>query len=126
MRTDMRITRRGVTRFLPLVATLLAVTACAHNGERPTFSRLAGKGSEVTVTADNQNFLDATVYALWGARRDRVGMVTGKTAQSFSLPFHGSDLRLQIDLIGGSSMTTDPIGVFEGDQLDLVIPPTQN
>lgn len=126
MRKNTRIAYRRATRFLPLVAALAAMTACSHNGERPTFSRRAGQGNQVTIVADNQNFLDATVYALWGAQRDRVGMVTGKTSQSFSVPFRGSDLQLQIDLIGGSSMTTDHIGVFEGDQLDLVIPPTQN
>lgn len=117
---------RKSARFLPLVVALATLTACAHSGERPAFARRGGQGNQVTVTADNQNFLDATVYALWNGQRDRVGMVTGKTSQSFAIPFKGSDLRIQIDLIGGSSMTTDPIGVFEGDELDLVIPPTQN
>ena len=100
------------------------VAACASSGPVPIFSREAGQGENVTIVADNQNFLDATIYAIWGGSRDRIGMVTGKSSQTFEVPLRGSDLQLQIDLIGSGSMTTDRIGVFQGDHVEVVIPPT--
>ena len=114
-------------RRLALAAALVTTTACAHAGNRPLFARSPGQARDrVTISVDNQNFLDANVYALWNGQRDRVGMVTGKTAHDFDVDFRNGDLQLEIDLIAGQSMTTDRISVFEGDDVQLVIPPTQS
>ena len=114
-------------RFALLSIALFGATACAHAGNRPLFSRAPGRGGDkVTISVDNQNFLDANVYALWNGQRDRVGMVTGKTAQDFDVSFRNGDLQLEIDLIAGQTMTSDRISVFEGDNVQLVIPPTQS
>ena len=115
-------TRRARLFIVPFVALL---AACASSsGPRPIFSREAGDGDNITITADNQNFLDATVYAVWsGAARERIGMVTGLTSQTFQVDDRASELQIEIDFIGGGSVTTGRIGVYPGDHLELVIPP---
>jgi hypothetical protein len=111
--------------FLALPVALMAFAGCSHNGDRPMFTRTPGQGDKVTIHADNQNFLDADVYALWNGQRDRLGMVTGKSTQTFDVPFRDNDLQLQIDFVGSGVMTTDHITVWQGDQVDVVIPPTR-
>jgi hypothetical protein len=118
-------TTRRRAAFMALPMALMAFAAgCTQNGNRPEFSRTPGQGTQVTIHADNQNFLDADVYALWNGQRDRLGMVTGKTTQTFDVPFRDNDLQLQIDFVGSGVMTTDHITVWQGDQVDVVIPPT--
>ena len=121
------MTSRGLGSSWParllILAFVVLLGACASGG-RPTFSRQPGQGNNVTITVENQNFLDATVYALWIGTRDRVGAVTGLSTQTFQVDWRASDLQLQIELLADGTMTTDRIGVFEGDHVELVIPPT--
>ena len=58
-----------------------------------TFARLEDSLAEAQarLTAENQNFSDATLYAVWGAgTRQRLGMVTGLTSQTFQLNMRGT------------------------------------
>ena len=106
-----------------LVLTLaLAAAGCASTG-RPIEGDEASRDVEVTV--ENQNFKDAVVYAIWGAGpRDRLGMVTGNTTQTFSTEVEGTgDMRVEVDFIGGGDVVAQNMGVFEGDNIHVVIPP---
>ena len=128
MKTQKRIATRRATRFLmvPVALIAAAIAGCAHgaNGARPQFVRHPGQGEQVTITTDNQNFLDADVYAVWNGTRDRIGMVTGKTTQTFNVNWRAPDMQMEVHLISGGNMTTDHISVFQGDNVDLVIPST--
>jgi len=115
--------RRHVAASTLLSAALIG-SACASPGRALFGTGGAAVEEAVQVTADNQNYSDATVYALWdlGPRR-RLGMVTGLTSETFDLSVHGTALRFQIDFIGGSEFTTDEIVVSAGDDLLVRIPP---
>ena len=117
----------GMKRRAVSVSTLLALlvfgSACASTG-RDLFTPASRGDTEVMLTTENQNFSDAVVYAIWGAgSRVRLGMVTGGNTETFELNVRRSELRVEVDFIGGRSYTSEPIGVFPGDDLRFTIPP---
>ncbi|MGE0161055.1 MAG: hypothetical protein AB7T31_16790 [Gemmatimonadales bacterium] len=109
-------------RRAALFMILAFAAGCASTG-RPVEE---GTSEDVEVTVENQNYNDAVIYAIWGAGpRDRLGMVTGNTTQTFTTAVRGGgDMRLEVDLIAGNDVATHSMGVYEGDQVELVIPPT--
>jgi hypothetical protein len=107
-----------------LVFTLaLAAAGCASTG-RPVEDE-GGATQDVEVTVENQNFQDAVVYAIWGAgARDRLGTVTGNTTETFTTEVRaGGDMRIEVELIAGNDVVTESMGVFQGDDIRVVIPP---
>lgn len=104
-----------------VLTMLLAAAGCASSA-RTSESR---ESTEVEITVENQNFKDAVVYAIWGAGpRDRLGTVTGNTTQTFSTEAQSTgEVRVEIDFIGAGPVATESMGVFEGDDIRVVIPP---
>jgi hypothetical protein len=79
-------------------------------------------GSVVRMTIQNNDFKDATVYAVWdGGTRRRIGMVTGKTSATFTFDWVSHRLHVEADFVAGEGFVSDEIEVWEGDHLDLVI-----
>jgi hypothetical protein len=79
-------------------------------------------GTVVQLTVQNNDFKDATVYAVWeGMARRRIGMVTGKTSATFTFDWVSHVMYIEADFIAGEGFTSDAIEVWEGDHLDLVI-----
>ena len=112
------MTRRHLRTVLALL-TLAGLAGCAAMGGGRTDT---GR-EQIRVYVDNQNFADATIYARYqGMTPIRLGQVVGKTQEVFTVPFRNSDLRLEIRLLAGGSHITQPIQVYQGDDLDLVIP----
>jgi hypothetical protein len=107
---------------LLFVGAALAASACSHN--RPLVSRMAGQGNDIQITVENQNFKDATVYAIWGAgNRDRLGLVVGNTTQTFTAPYKAGDFRVEVDFIAGDDIVTENMGVTRGDHIQVTSPP---
>ena len=108
-------------RLLVLSAALVAV-GCASRGRAIE----PGASRDVAITVENQNFKDAVVYAIWGVGpRDRLGMVTGNSTQTFTTPLRGSgELRIEVDFIAGDDVVTQGMGAFQGDHIQVTIPPT--
>jgi hypothetical protein len=124
-------TRHRRTAGSALLALALVTTGCASSG-REVEGADAGFGGEsqaevqeAQLTAENQNFSDATLYAVWGAgTRQRLGMVTGLTSQTFKMNLRGSgELRLEVDFIAGGNFTSDRVFVNPGDHVHITIPP---
>ena len=107
-----------------VLALAVALAGCASNSGRDVFDNTSPEAREAQLTAQNQNFSDATLYAVWDAgTRQRLGMVTGLTSQTFELDIRGSELRLQVDFIGGGNFTSDRIMINPGDHVQVTIPP---
>jgi hypothetical protein len=108
-----------------LLALALVAAGCASSGRQLSYGgEDAPEPQEARLTAENQNFSDATIYAVWDAgNRQRLGMVTGLTSQTFELPIRGSELRLMVDFIAGGNFTSDRIMVNPGDHVQVTIPP---
>ena len=80
------------------------------------------------VQVDNRGFADMLIYAVSGSQRVRLGLATGNSTKSFSIPaalIRGSSpLKFLADPIGGSrSPITEEIVVQPGDVVALTIPP---
>ena len=108
-----------------LLALALFAAGCASGGRPLSYGgEDRPEAQEARITAENQNFSDATIYAVWDAgNRQRLGMVTGLTSQTFELQIKGSELRLQVDFIAGGNFTSDRIMVNPGDHVQVTIPP---
>ena len=79
-------------------------------------------GTVVRLTVQNNDFKDATVYAVWeGGSRRRIGMVTGKTSATFTFDWVSHRMHIEADFVAGEGFVSDEIEVWEGDHLDLVI-----
>ncbi|MFP3949010.1 MAG: hypothetical protein ACLFWG_09795, partial [Longimicrobiales bacterium] len=71
-----------------------------------------------------QNFRDASVWALWRTgSRVRLGSVTGNSTETFSTPWRGDVIRLEVDFLGGGEYRTESYPVNEGDHLELTLRP---
>lgn len=106
---------------------VLALSACASSGgsERLSnpFSQDLASRNQVQIQVQNFNFADATVWVLVrDARRQRLGIVTGKSSAVFTIPWTFSEpLRLEFDLLADVRCITEELSVDPGDILELQI-----
>jgi hypothetical protein len=99
---------------------LLAVASCAPLGRRTG----AGFAEEVPVVVENQNFYQATIYALVNSSRIRLGEVHGNSSATFSVraPATGQ-LSVEIRLLAVGVFTSYPVSVVPGDTVQIRVPP---
>jgi hypothetical protein len=118
---------RGVRWTMALLASIVVAASCVPGGgqrvEDSPFDE-ARWSQQVLLTVQNNEFMDATIHARWNGLRERVGMVTGKTSQTFRMEWRGEYIRLEIGFIGSrEGYTSELVGVSPGDHLDFVIMP---
>jgi hypothetical protein len=106
---------------------LVALVGCVSGGgeavQEDPFTD-ARSAQDVLLTVQNNEFLDANIYALWNGMRQRVGTVTGKTSHTFRMEWRSEFLRLEVEFVGSNDgYTSELIGVSRGDHLDFVIMP---
>jgi len=80
------------------------------------------------LQVENRGFADMVIYAISGAQRFRLGLATGNSTKSFTIPralLRGAGpLRFLADPIGGQrSPISEDIVVRPGDIVSLTIPP---
>jgi hypothetical protein len=107
-------------RVLPFVAAV-ALAGCAGAGTG--FNAFRRRVEPPRLEVINNNFSDATIWAVFPATRIRLGTVTGKSTGRFQLsPEHLFEpVYLQIDMVGGARCTTDTLTLDEGDRIHLEI-----
>lgn len=103
---------------------LLVLAACGGRMQESTPS----PDSPAMVRVENQGFSDMVVYALSGAQRVRLGMVTGNSTQSFTIPSYlirgAGPIRFLADPVGGNrAPVSEELTVQPGDIVSLTIPP---
>jgi hypothetical protein len=79
-----------------------------------------------TVTVDNRNWLDVTVYVMQGTSRIRLGMVTGMNSATFRLPrtlaAHPGQVRLLADPVGSNrAYLSDAVQIRPGQRVGLEV-----
>jgi hypothetical protein len=110
------------------VALLVAVMAgaCATGRRAPEgdpFDARGGLDEDVLLTVENNDFRDASVYALWNGVRRRVGSVTGKTTQTFRMEWLSEFIQFHVDFLGQGEYRSEVVPVDRGDHLNFVILP---
>jgi hypothetical protein len=110
-------------RTIPCVAVLLFAGCAGRNAESSP-----NPDDAAMLQVENRGFADMVVYAVSGAQRVRLGIATGNSTKSFTIPrglIRGAaPLRFLADPIGGNrSPISEDIVVQPGDVVSLTIPP---
>lgn len=103
---------------LLLVGVLSAATAGCASGPQPE------SGPPVVIEIQNNNFQDATVFIVREGERRRLGVVVGKTDETFGIPWRPNFLmRLEVRFLGGGSCATRDIQMEPGQRFVLALQP---
>jgi hypothetical protein len=110
-------------RSIPFLALGLAAGCAGRNA-----STSASPNDPAMVQVENRGFADMVIYAVSGAQRVRLGIATGNSTKSFTIPAAlvrgAGPLRFLADPIGGRrTPITEDIVVQPGDIVSLTIPP---
>ncbi len=105
-----------------LFAAVLLPTSCSTvPGQGSPFSG-GGVREEIRIEVRNLNFSDATLWAIGGGMRRRLGVVPGKDDAAFTVPWRISQvLAIEIDLLAGVRCTTQEMIADPGDIIELQI-----
>jgi len=112
---------RGIPALL-LIGFTLSGCAMLPRGERPAPDAVSNN-EPVLLEVNNQNFQDARIYVIWDGFRERAGLVNGNTRQTLRLQSRDGQLRVEVDFVAGGGYVTDPIQVWRGETIQLIIPP---
>jgi hypothetical protein len=114
--------------YLTRTLTLALVTATAQivASARPAVAQQAEDPvrRDFVIEVDNDNFHDATVYAVRSGFRLRIGWVSGNRTEKFKFRWPDGDLRIEIKLLAVGSYYSQIMSVDQGDELHLLILPS--
>ena len=117
-----------MARLIAVLALLLMVGGCTAGapGSQPIgdpFDPARAGRDDVLLTVRNDDFRDASIYAIWNGVKRRVGSVTGKTSQTFRMSWRSEEVQLEVDFVGGGGYMSERVPVTQGDHLDFIIMP---
>ena len=91
----------------------------------PTENAVAEPQLHAELVVENNNWLDAHLYAVRGGMKTSLGFMTALGKKTFELPSRaflpGDDVQILVHLIGGVSFLTTAVVVYPGDVVELVI-----
>jgi hypothetical protein len=108
---------------LALLFFTLGLVGCSHQGPSSGSGFRPDPGSDaIRIYVTNRNFMDATVWAMTTGTRRKLGTITGKRDEVFTLPWDfATDLWLEIDMLAGGRCTTERLPVDPGDDIEVII-----
>jgi hypothetical protein len=120
-----RAPRTRLSGRLVVTALLLASASSGCAGRSgPTdnpFDQERGP-AQVRIIVINNDFNDATLFALGDGVRRRLGVITGKSEANYLIPWRLSGpMRIEINILAAGSCTTGEMQVDPGDVLELQI-----
>ena len=111
-----------MARLISTLVLALVVSGCAAGSGSPRGDPFnPAESDQVLLTVQNNDFRDASIYAVWNGVRKRVGSVTGMTSQTFRMEWQSEEIQLAIDFLGGGGYMSERVPVTQGDHLDFVI-----
>ena len=103
---------------------MLAILAACAGRSPDTGPEPAGPAM---VQVENQGFADMVIYAVSGGQRVRLGLATGNSTKTFTVPRYltgAGPIRFLADPIGGNrTPVSEEMSVQPGDLVTLTIPP---
>ena len=104
---------------------MLGILAACAGRSRDTGPEPAGPAM---VQVENQGFTDMVIYAIGGGQRVRLGLATGNSTKTFTVPPYligaAASIRFLADPIGGNrTPVSEEMSVRPGDLVTLTIPP---
>ena len=112
---------RASRAVLFLAAVLVVSTAGCRSIAPGLFGERRARPN-IRIDVTNLNFQDATLHALRGGERHRLGTVTGKGSATYTLEWRTAlPLQIEIDLLAGGRCTTRALTVDPGERIQLQI-----
>ncbi len=111
---------RRIARPLLSLGIAAVLASCATRSSAPDLPG-SERDRSIHITIDNQEFQDATIYTVYAGSRQRLGMVTGKRSQTFTVDWPHPDLQLAVQFLAAGSFLTERIPVVPGDHVELQI-----
>jgi hypothetical protein len=107
-----------------LIVMLATASACAGRSRETAVEPT----ESAAVQVQNQSFSDMVVYAINGGQRIRLGLATGNSTNTFTIPRHlirgAGGIRFLADPVGGNrTPVSEEMTVNPGDVVTLTIPP---
>jgi hypothetical protein len=104
---------------------MLAILAACAGRSPDTDTEPAGPAM---VQVQNQGFTDMVIYAISSGQRVRLGLATGNSTKTFTVPRYltggAGPIRFLADPIGGNrTPVSEEMSVHPGDLVTLTIPP---
>jgi len=120
----LRVISMALSVRLSQLLTLVVISACGSRSQEST----PHPQSSAMLQVENQGFADMVIYAVRGSQRVRLGLATGHSTRSFTIPnylFSGAGaLRFLADPIGGGrTPMSEEMVVQPGEVVTLTIPP---
>jgi len=113
---------RMLRSFAATAIVTVTLGACSRKGpEQPV-----PVNTPTVLEVENDNFSDMRIYVVRGSQRTRLGIATGKSKTSFTIPasvvFGITSLRFEAVPIGGRVATfSEEISVNQGETLTIQI-----
>ena len=107
-------------RSIAMASVLGLQTACASGGQ-PTRETSTERGHDYTLEVRNQNFNAVTVYLYRLGTRNRLGVVSGATTQTYTFDWPATSVRVLMSFLAGGCILTEDMSLVEGDDLLLII-----
>ena len=119
-----RVGCRALRGTLPVLAVALA--ACSAGQARSPFDGPASSGpaeDQIRVEVQNLNFNDATIWALRASQRVRVGRVSGKSTQVFTIRWNvAQPIGFEVDVVSARTCRTGQVVVNANSRVWVTIP----
>lgn len=111
-----------------LVLTVVVLSACGASRAAPSPFEGVHEGAPsedpIHIDVQNLNFNDVTLWAVREAgQRIRLGRVTGKTDETFRIPWNlAMPIGFEIDVVGGRSCRTGQVAVDRNAAVWVIVP----
>ena len=96
-------------RLTGTLVLALVTVSCGMFGGGSGDEFVSAADRELTLHVKNQNFYDATLYAVDNGYRQRLGVVTGNAERTFRFRWTRLDLAIGIDLLAAGTSVTQPL-----------------
>jgi hypothetical protein len=108
-----------------LIVVLATTAACAGRSRETPAPQPTDSAA---VQVQNQGFSDMVVYVINGGQRIRLGLATGNSTHTFTIPRHlihgAGGIRFLADPVGGNrTPVSEEMTVNPGEVVTLTIPP---
>jgi len=111
-----------VPRAVLFIATVLVVSSAGCKAVAPGLFGERRARPQIRIDVTNLNFQDATLHALRGGERHRLGTVTGKASATYTIEWRvPQTFQIEIDLLAGGRCTTRAVTVDPAEQIQLQI-----
>jgi len=124
---------RVVTRGPAGLLAIVTMAACATLEQQATPDPFddAPVADSILVTVHNYDRRQATVYAYWNGRKERVGTVMTSKTETFRIAWRFEEMQLGYEFLGQRAVGGEPdridgfrsevFYVTQGDHLDFII-----